>query len=252
MSVNIVSPGGADIFLIRSGPAGDISAADRGSKIGGRTDKAGGGVSSDIHKDRSDLSARAAADYELNALALKVRGADRTIGMIEKHVEEMKSTLEGIVKNFPPFPEGSEERIRMLKTFKALREQIESLTLPPPSNQDDFKLMVDSAPVLPGEVAIPELSESATDAEIYAAIDTLHVVKDRLEDMRSGMMSDAMNTITFDKRYLGYGKELRENISAEVAQRSSAEVREALAREAGSSLAGAQSRLFVSVEDAWR
>jgi hypothetical protein len=248
MSVNIVSPGAGNLFLVRAGQAGDVSAAGRGSKTEGLPDRHGYAVSTAIQSDCSDLRARAAADFERNALALKIRGADRHIGTFERHVEEMKATLEGIVKNFPPFPEGSEERVRMLTRFKALRKQIESLTLPPPSDRDVFKLMVDSAPVLPGEVAIPELSEGATDEEIFTAIETLHVVKDRLENMRSGMMSDAMDAITFEKRYPGFGEELRENMSAEVAQRTSGEVREALAKEAGSSLAGAQSHLFVSVK----
>lgn len=241
------------MFSIRSGQAGDAPSAYRGSKIGVRAGTAGDSVpAADIHRDRSDLGARAAVDFDLNSLALKIRGGDRKIDEIEQHVEKMKSELEGIVKNYPPFPEGSEERVRMLKTFKAFRDQIASLTLPPPSDQDDFRPMVDPFLMLPGEVLIRELSEGATDEEIYAAIDTLHAAKDRLEDVRSDMMSDAMNTIAFAKRYPGYGEEIRKNMSAEMAQQTSSEVREALAKEAGSSLAGAQSRLFVSVEKAWR
>ena len=39
--------------------------------------------------------------------------------------------LEEIIKNYPPFLEGSKERVQMLKSFAALRREIDHLTIPP-------------------------------------------------------------------------------------------------------------------------
>jgi hypothetical protein len=38
---------------------------------------------------------------------------------------------EEIIKNYPPFLEGSKERVQMLKSFAALRREIDDLTIPP-------------------------------------------------------------------------------------------------------------------------
>jgi len=41
---------------------------------------------------------------------------------------------EEIIKNYPPFLEGSKERVQMLKSFAALRREIDHLTIPPDDN----------------------------------------------------------------------------------------------------------------------
>lgn len=42
-----------------------------------------------------------------------------------------KLQVEGIVKNYPPFPPGDSQRMEYLKGFISLRQQIEQLTFPP-------------------------------------------------------------------------------------------------------------------------
>lgn len=71
------------------------------------------------------------ATAKLNAVADSVRQADVTMESIGRTVDRMKGALEGIVKNFPPFPPGSEKRVALLKTFSGLRNEIEKLTFPP-------------------------------------------------------------------------------------------------------------------------
>jgi hypothetical protein len=43
----------------------------------------------------------------------------------------MKRDLEVIVKNFPPYPPNSEERVKLLRSYAGLRAEIDRLTVPP-------------------------------------------------------------------------------------------------------------------------
>jgi hypothetical protein len=45
-----------------------------------------------------------------------------------------KGQPEEIIKNYPPFLDGSKERVQMLKSFAALRREIDHLTIPPDKN----------------------------------------------------------------------------------------------------------------------
>lgn len=45
--------------------------------------------------------------------------------------EKVKEGLTGMTKFFPPYPPGSEERVRFLKGYVAFRMLIERLTIPP-------------------------------------------------------------------------------------------------------------------------
>ena len=56
----------------------------------------------------------------------------------------MKARLLRIVKNFPPFPPGSEERVKILRSFNLFRKQIDQLTIPPVV-RDAMKIMADPA-----------------------------------------------------------------------------------------------------------
>ncbi len=56
---------------------------------------------------------------------------DRAMEAAITTIEEMKKTLTSIIKDFPPYPVGSEERVHRLRDFAALRAMIERLTIPP-------------------------------------------------------------------------------------------------------------------------
>lgn len=68
---------------------------------------------------------------KLNLVADNVRQADAAMENIGYTVDRMKNTLEEIVKNYPPFPPGSEKRVALMKTFVSLRKEIERMTFPP-------------------------------------------------------------------------------------------------------------------------
>lgn len=55
------------------------------------------------------------------------------IGM---RIHRMEEALSAMIKQYPPYPPGSEERIEVLKKVNTFRKQIELLTLPPPTDQN--------------------------------------------------------------------------------------------------------------------
>jgi hypothetical protein len=81
-----------------------------------------------IHRSYQSLSE---TTTRINQVADSVRQADATMQKVGRNVEMMKGTLEEIVKNYPPFPPGSEQRVKALKDFASLRNEIEELTYPP-------------------------------------------------------------------------------------------------------------------------
>jgi hypothetical protein len=70
-------------------------------------------------------------NVKINQVADSVRQADATMQEVGRTVDLMKGSLEGIIKNYPPFPPGSEQRVRALKEFSAFRREIEKMTYPP-------------------------------------------------------------------------------------------------------------------------
>lgn len=68
-----------------------------------------------------------AIKLRLNELAERIRGLEKR----EDVLEELKSNLNQINKFFPPYPPGSEERVKFLKSFVAFRVLIDRLTTSP-------------------------------------------------------------------------------------------------------------------------
>lgn len=55
----------------------------------------------------------------------------RTLNKLDDYIERMKAQLEKIMKQFPPFPPGSEDRIQALRAYAYFRKLINQLTIPP-------------------------------------------------------------------------------------------------------------------------
>ncbi|MEW6571378.1 MAG: hypothetical protein AB1390_09425 [Nitrospirota bacterium] len=56
--------------------------------------------------------------------------------MINDYISQIKAQSGRLVKFYPPYPAGAEDRISMLKNFAAFRELIKRLTLPPEPEMD--------------------------------------------------------------------------------------------------------------------
>ncbi|MCX6139005.1 MAG: hypothetical protein NTV54_16115 [Ignavibacteriales bacterium] len=147
----------------------------------------------------------------LGEVAASIHEADSTMGVINGVMDQMKSTLQQITKSFPPYPPGSEERIKLLKTFAAFRQQIEDLTFPPDAGakkilsaggdnewtiaigSDGMARTVRKEEVHPGPTGlnIPDLTINASDTEINSALDSLEKASVTLQDKRERLAVDA-------------------------------------------------------------
>jgi hypothetical protein len=196
----------------------------------------------------------------LNAIAKNIRVADKAIEAIENYIDRMKAELGRIIKNYPPFPPGSEERVRLLKSYISLRKQIDQLTIPPPSNEFNIRIVTDSEFVPEAEdwdvltdlnsihIPIPDLSEDTTDEDIVASIAALETAKEMILQRRDKLageaekMSSQEKDALFSKLFSSYGDELADP------ELKSLEMGYTLSTESGITLSRARSQLLSLLE----
>lgn len=151
----------------------------------------------------------------LTLVAGNILAADGAMEMIGRYIGMMKADLEAIIKNYPPYPMGDPKRAKYLRSFIALRDEIDRITIPPrdpgakkimsdPSvnpgagdwdviiNSEGARAVIHSRQVHTGPAGldIPALSETSTDAEITAAIDRLDHAMAILSSRRAGLGAD--------------------------------------------------------------
>lgn len=128
-----------------------------------------------------DYARLAAFKEDASAVASKVRDSVRNLQQAQELVDAMRERSLAIIKNYPPFPPGSEERRQYLESIEALRRQIEALTYPPPRRSGE-----DS----PAErITLPVLDPlKATDTEVaafdQALVDLAEALAERLAALR--------------------------------------------------------------------
>ncbi|MCC6398282.1 MAG: hypothetical protein IT282_14810 [Bacteroidetes bacterium] len=136
-----------------------------------------------------------------NAVAATIRTMDQAMQTVGTTMDAMKKELEMVTKNYPPFPPGSEERIRRLRGYTGLRAMIDKLALAPEADErtlavrakevkdvvtDDWTFVIEpngmtrtvwSEDVKTGPLGLrlPELSppESVSDQDIARAVQYL-------------------------------------------------------------------------------
>lgn len=117
------------------------------------------------HKDQAVVELRAVVEQQR-----KINAADRL-------VTEMRQQIGTLVKNYPPFPPGSEERLSYLRSISALRQQLDALTVPP---------VADRAEPLPLPPSMPPVA--ATDAQWQAYAEDLAVYGETLGRLQSVLL----------------------------------------------------------------
>lgn len=151
-----------------------------------------------------------------NEVSRSIREADSVMDEIGKAIGQLEKILNRIIKNYPPFPRGSEERVKLLASFNTIRRMIDRLTIPPPDssagmivanpahipNAGDWEIMIDeiglSLTVHHQEVHtgttglnIPELPDDAGDEAVKAALVNLQAARETLVVRRQSLTSDA-------------------------------------------------------------
>lgn len=100
----------------------------------------------------------------LHAAARHIRSLDIGLQGGVRHVRKMADDIRAFKKNFPPFPTGSEERVRLLNSFSAIRKQIARLTLPP----ETAEIATNNEPTTVPEKAL--MSRTGSFDQLFAAI----------------------------------------------------------------------------------
>jgi hypothetical protein len=109
-------------------------------------------------------------------VASSVRQAAQALERAEHTVQVMREKVEQFfVKNFPPFPPGSEQRVDYLNSISALRRQLESMSVPPlEGNPEPF--------IYPRDWDLPGLEPAtATDEDVRAFGRVLDDMAQRLD-----------------------------------------------------------------------
>jgi hypothetical protein len=204
-------------FSTREPVAGDVDPVYRQLK-GNRkvnTAKTSTDVSIDAVGKEASLNEQQSVNADIQQIARNIRVADQSMVQIRDVIQKMKDNLKGIVKQFPPFPPGSEERVRLLKNYNSFRKQIDQLTFPA-DDTGAMKIMADpevnpeaggwEVPVGPEGSRItigpkqvhtgPEgldvgaLSDNATDEDVRTFLGKLDTAAEKLEQRREALAED--------------------------------------------------------------
>lgn len=166
--------------------------------------------------DRILVNELEGANEEIRTIARQIRQVDDTMNVIGQNLDKMSASLESIVKNYPPYPQGSEERVAALRRFSGLRQMIDKLTVPAP-NDDPIKILGDKSrysdagdwspaatsgqkpllihhqPVHSGAegLDLPDLANDATDDAIHVALGRMARSHEVFQKRRQAFAGDA-------------------------------------------------------------
>lgn len=116
-----------------------------------------------------------------NGAAAAIRETDRAVQELGQKIDSMKAPLQAIVKNFPPFSPEDKERMELLRSYTALRKEIDQLTIPPPPPAVADRQLAQ----------LPEpLGMRADDSQIADHLDKLDAVSAALGAYRAGIAAD--------------------------------------------------------------
>lgn len=135
-------------------------------------------VSVSLQRAAGTMGRLVGVNEEINLVAKGIRETDGALQQASGLIDQMKTRLEKVIKNFPPFSADSQDRRDLLMSYSSLRKEILKLTFPPPPSpvyekntslweklgyNDQNKLAV----------AVPELSASASHEQVKAVSTSL-------------------------------------------------------------------------------
>ena len=171
--------------------------------------------------DHATINRLDSQNTDRNHYARQIRAFDQKMDKINTQIKSMKKELSVIVKNYPPFPPGSEERISRLSRFNSFRKQIEQLSVPPtPEGNDNdtttgspasphvgieqgslvieaaegdgyiLSIRRTNAKAVRVEVKLPELSKDASDAQVQTSLNDLEKASATIQAQRESVKLD--------------------------------------------------------------
>lgn len=151
-----------------------------------------------------------------------VKHTDASLREIGQRLGQMRDTLQQVIKQYPPYPLESRERMEFLNSLSGLRKQIDALTLPPP-NREPVTLIGDPSRepgagdltfTLDGEARtlhaqpahsgaegldLPELAPQASMEEVEQAYVQVQQAQQRL-DARRAALAEELETLLFPRQ----------------------------------------------------
>jgi hypothetical protein len=125
MEINNISAVSNPISFVHGSSSTDLPRAS--TKDPFRKGISGGEKEWNINHSHFDFVKLQKVNDRLNSAAK----GQRTFEKMNNYIEQMKAQLETILKQFPPFPPGSDERIQALRAYVSIRKMIDQLTIPP-------------------------------------------------------------------------------------------------------------------------
>lgn len=130
MGINQIQVTSSPISPDRYNPAGKIFGA-----LGRRSpapDRLGGNGVQVAIRSQAGLMDFHRVNEKINLVAKSQRFYQQRLSPVNDAIERMKTQLEKIMKQFPPYPPESDERVRALRAYAGCRKLIDQLTIPPP------------------------------------------------------------------------------------------------------------------------
>ena len=131
----------------------------------------------------------------LNSTATNLRQTNEGLQETSRIITDMKSSLDKIIKNYPPYSIQSQERIDQLMNFSSLKKQIVSLEFPapPPPIYEGVKHLWDDLFSGPDKtIQPPTLPKDAPDSHVSAAAQQLDVIASRIGFVQEAMSNAVM------------------------------------------------------------
>ena len=127
----------------------------------------------------------------LNTLATNLRKTKEGLETSAKRVDEMKTPLSQIIKQFPPYGPESQERMELLMSYNGLQREIKALMVPPPPPPIYEKvqhLWQGLFSDRDGTISAPQLPTDAPDSHVKIAAAQLDSLSEQI-----GVMSDELS-----------------------------------------------------------
>jgi hypothetical protein len=133
----------------------------------------------------------------LNSVATNLRQTNEGLKATSSIVESMKTSLDKIIKNYPPYSLANKERIDQLMNYSSLKKQIMSLMVPSPPTPiyENVKHIWDDLFSGSGNtVQTPTLPQDAPDSHVNAAAKQLDVISNQIGLIQESMNSSVMRS----------------------------------------------------------
>lgn len=126
----------------------------------------------------------------LNSVAVSIRQTHEGLKATSHIAEDMKTSLDNITKNFPPYSLQSKERIDLLMSYSSLKKQIISLMVPPPPTPvyEKVKHLWEDLFSGPNKtIQTPTLPHDAPDSQVKAAASQLENVSGQISQLQDAL-----------------------------------------------------------------